>query len=316
MWSARSPLACLLVLMGCLPRIDIVEIGSDGGGGSGAMGSPTAGSGGDGSGASGASGASVGVSGAGGDGAGGDGGASGGTGGAGGTSDGGAAGTAGSAGKGGATGTSGAAGSGGTAGGSGAGGKGGSGGNAGTAGATGSGGKAGSSGAGGGGATGGGGKAGSSGAGGGCGTVPSSWANWPMPNSASSGLPNRASYTTTPDVVHDNVTGLDWQRNADSDGLSWNLAMSYCAMRDLGGCRGWRLPTKVELVSILDYGRRAPAIDVVAFPGTFVEPYWTSTPSPLPPSNPGFPEARYVDFTDGRVTRLDRNGRLRVRCVR
>jgi hypothetical protein len=135
-----------------------------------------------------------------------------------------------------------------------------------------------------------------------------------MPNSASSGLPNAQSYdTSTPGVVRDRVTGLFWQRNADSPRLSWTNAISYCATLVLAGCGGWRLPTRIELVSIIDYGRQGPAIDTVAFPNTFVEAYWTSTPAPR---DAIIPEARYVELKDGVVTRLDRRGELRVRCVR
>src|SRR5215471_9261180 len=43
---------------------------------------------------------------------------------------------------------------------------------------------------------------------------------WPMPNPPSTGLPNPASYdTSVSGVVHDRVTGLDWQSVVDPSSL-------------------------------------------------------------------------------------------------
>ena len=69
----------------------------------------------------------------------------------------------------------------------------------------------------------------------GCGSVLASrWASWPMPNSRGLGLPNERSYT------------------------------------DLGngiGGGGWRLPSRVEFTSIIDFSPSGPPIDTSAFAG-------------------------------------------------
>jgi hypothetical protein len=91
------------------------------------------------------------------------------------------------------------------------------------------------------------------------------WACWRMPNPASSTLPNRASMTDAGESVHDNVTCLDWQKTAPSGSYSWDQAIAYCDGLTLSGHDDWRLPTRIELTSIVDY-TQSPAIDRGSFP--------------------------------------------------
>ena len=110
-----------------------------------------------------------------------------------------------------------------------------------------------------------GGAAGSAGASGAC--VPAScgshkWACWKMPNPAASGLPNPASYTTTTDVVRDNVTCLEWQRNPASTTFTNQAAIAHCEALTLAGHDDWRAPTRIEQSSIMDW-TRSPASDAV-----------------------------------------------------
>lgn len=111
--------------------------------------------------------------------------------------------------------------------------------------------------------------------GGSCG---SHWAGWPMPNPASAGLPNPAGYDTTsvPGVVIDNVTRLMWQRTAGPSMFGFPGSAppgeSYCAQLTLGGYDDWRLPTEIELYSLIDYTTQDPAIDATAFPGLGPKP--------------------------------------------
>ncbi|AUX42160.1 hypothetical protein SOCE26_035870 [Sorangium cellulosum] len=98
-----------------------------------------------------------------------------------------------------------------------------------------------------------------------CGTH--KWACWPMPNPAGSGLPNAASYTDAGDgVVRDDVTCLEWQKSPPSESFTWDQAISYCDNLTLGGSSDWRLPTRIEMTSIVDF-TSSPAIDRSAFPG-------------------------------------------------
>ena len=104
--------------------------------------------------------------------------------------------------------------------------------------------------------------------------VPSScgshkWACFPMPNPAGSGLPNAASYQDLGNgIVRDNVTCLEWEKTpatAAADTASWDGALSYCNELELGGSSDFRVPTRVELASIVDFSK-SPAIDSQAFP--------------------------------------------------
>jgi hypothetical protein len=108
--------------------------------------------------------------------------------------------------------------------------------------------------------------------------VDHTWANWHMPNPVAAALPNPASYTASADVVVDNVTGLQWQRVLSDSSVTWQVATDYCADLTLGGYSDWRLPTLIELYSLVDFTASSPSIDVVTFPGTPAENFWTSTP--------------------------------------
>ena len=87
-----------------------------------------------------------------------------------------------------------------------------------------------------------------------------------MPNPASTTLPNRASTTDLGESVHDNVTCLDWQKTEPSGTYTWDQALAYCDGLSLSGHDDWRLPTRVELTSIVDF-TQSPAIDRAWFPG-------------------------------------------------
>jgi len=122
------------------------------------------------------------------------------------------------------------------------------------------------------------------------------FADWPMPDALPSAQ-TRPNYATTDDTVTDNVTHLVWQRKlpANYSGCAGypdagvpvgsackaDEAEKYCespaVVATLGGS-GWRLPTKIELDSILDETRYAPAIDPEVFPNTSGLGFWTSTP--------------------------------------
>jgi hypothetical protein len=99
-----------------------------------------------------------------------------------------------------------------------------------------------------------------------------------MPNPAGLGLPNGHDYDAGPEIVVDNVTGLVWQRYVESTGRSLAQAVSYCESLVLGGYDDWRLPTLIELVSIVDFSKANPAIDRQAFDGTPVAAFWSSSP--------------------------------------
>jgi hypothetical protein len=130
------------------------------------------------------------------------------------------------------------------------------------------------------------------------------WSQWPTPPDS----PPSSNYTTTSDTVTDLVTGLVWQRTASSGSYSLALAQAYCSGLALDGLSGWRVPTFIELTSILDFGLRSPALDTTVFAGTQSSFYGSATP------DPGASTFRIVSFFDGQ-TNSGGNPFRPVRCV-
>jgi hypothetical protein len=77
-------------------------------------------------------------------------------------------------------------------------------------------------------------------------------------------------------TITDNVTQLMWQRT-DGGEMTIENSIIYCNTLNLGGYSGWRLPTPMEAMSILNLQKNNPALDVVYFPSTGAEYWWTNT---------------------------------------
>ncbi len=83
-------------------------------------------------------------------------------------------------------------------------------------------------------------------------------------------------YVLTNTTVHDRRTRLTWHRQASAARVTWEVAKSSCEGSLADGGR-WRLPTMLELQTIVDVRAATPSIDVAAFPSTPVEYFWTQT---------------------------------------
>lgn len=83
----------------------------------------------------------------------------------------------------------------------------------------------------------------------------------------------KPAYSLVGDEVTDSVTHLTWQKKV-SGPLSQAAAAGYCS--GLGA--GWRLPTRAELTSIVDYGSDDPALPTTYFDPvpTVIDLLWTS----------------------------------------
>jgi hypothetical protein len=83
------------------------------------------------------------------------------------------------------------------------------------------------------------------------------------------------------EAVLDKQTGLTWARNADiaAGKKPWQEAIEFCQDLVIGNRKGWRLPTKEELISLLDTSRGAPALpDGHPFKNVkLYGDYWSST---------------------------------------
>lgn len=115
-------------------------------------------------------------------------------------------------------------------------------------------------------------------------------------------------------TVKDNRSGLVWQQTTTKQD-SWSGAQSDCSALNLGEfATGWRLPSKLELESLVDRQVAAPGptIDLTAFPSAQTGSYWTSTP--VAPGHGGG-GAWLVSFSDGTSSLLPTDRTFWVRCV-
>jgi len=137
---------------------------------------------------------------------------------------------------------------------------------------------------------------------------------------------NPMSFTDNGDgTVTDNNTGLMWQKEDDGNNYNWYQAsgtydafsnpssQDVCGSLNLGEHSDWRLPTKKELMSIVDYGIPfpGPTINATYFPNTKSSVYW---PSPTAAYDPDF--AWVVVFYNGYVAYSNRHYGYYVRWVR
>lgn len=134
-----------------------------------------------------------------------------------------------------------------------------------------------------------------------------------MPNAPGLGLPNEERYDiATPGVVIDEITGVSWQRELEpTAGRSWPDADQYCKDLTLAGHDDWRLPTRLELVSIVDFAAFDPAIDATAFPNTPAFGFWSGSLHADQPET-----AWLVYFKDGYTSFNQFAYSSQARCVR
>lgn len=160
-------------------------------------------------------------------------------------------------------------------------------------------------------------------------------------------LPDTATSWT---MVKDNVTGLIWEVKQNQDGTK-NYTNPHDAdntytwydpdsntnggdegtpgdgtdtkdfvdalnTENYGGYSDWRVPTREELFSIMDYGRYYPSIDTEYFPHTFASGYWSSSSFANDPGdawnvhfNYGYDS--YYSKSNGRSVRAVRGGQAR-----
>ena len=80
-------------------------------------------------------------------------------------------------------------------------------------------------------------------------------------------------------AVRDEETGLVWEKTLETIELSWTAARVACADKDVGGRRGWRLPSVIELASLVDPSIRTGPTLPPGHPFTNVEmdAYWSAT---------------------------------------
>ena len=132
-----------------------------------------------------------------------------------------------------------------------------------------------------------------------------------------------------PVAVLDRETGLVWERTPDATRRNRRQAASACHNKEIGGRKGWRLPTISELASLVDPSRSNPALpeghpfNGVRFgPAVFQSRYWSSSAFPeevrlvLPPF-PVTVDTEVMNMATGSVTTAHSTGStLMTWCVR
>ncbi|MBN2108609.1 MAG: DUF1566 domain-containing protein [Deltaproteobacteria bacterium] len=112
-------------------------------------------------------------------------------------------------------------------------------------------------------------------------------------------------------TITDTSTGLMWEKSAGLTAYTWAQAKAYCENLILGEQSDWRLPTRNELQSIVDYNSYNPSISTTFFPDTVASAYWSSTVNA-----DGTSLAWLVDFYYGAVSHYYTPDNYYVRAVR
>jgi len=114
-------------------------------------------------------------------------------------------------------------------------------------------------------------------------------------------------------AVLDRETSLIWTRDDLPCGsVNWKAAKKACTDLTLAGAADWRLPTRKELLTLVDDTRHSPAIDTTFFPACKSDWYWTSTPAAYSPGD----YAWFVDFLNGNSDWDSQRSGYHVRAVR
>lgn len=139
-----------------------------------------------------------------------------------------------------------------------------------------------------------------------------------LPKSA----PNERYAVNANGTVQDKLSGLIWKRCSEGQSgaaceigaagtYRWQEANALAAGSDFGGVQGWRLPTLVELATLLEYQCTMPAINLTIFPATPAVHYWSVTPYA------GYANGAWnINFNDGVHDNSSKNYRLYLRLVR
>ncbi|MEW6221030.1 MAG: DUF1566 domain-containing protein [Thermodesulfobacteriota bacterium] len=115
-------------------------------------------------------------------------------------------------------------------------------------------------------------------------------------------------------TIADEITGLLWEVRTD-DEKDWNEAGDLIATLNVESCSGeycgWRLPTRKELLFIVDFGKVSPPTIDARFTSTASAGYWTSNDFA---SDPG--DAWIVRFDTGEAVSAHKSEKHHVLAVR
>ena len=114
-------------------------------------------------------------------------------------------------------------------------------------------------------------------------------------------------------AVRDDETGLVWEITLETKEVSWTDARAACADKNVGGRKGWRLPSISELASLMDLSIREEPTLPLGHPFTNVQMdvYWSAT------TVAGNPDKAWLVFFDtGKVSHGLKTIPFHFWCVR
>lgn len=154
------------------------------------------------------------------------------------------------------------------------------------------------------------------------GTAPVQWAHFKMPNydAGDASPPRPPVYTDNgPDIVTESgVSGLIWRRAALAASTESEAEANCAALDPATG--PWRLPSRIEIVTLIDYGRTGALIDPAHFPSVKNARLWSSSAvlQVDPATNGTKPTGSYwmVDLGTGVVQPLDGTLNAQALCIK
>ncbi len=116
-------------------------------------------------------------------------------------------------------------------------------------------------------------------------------------------------------AVFDHTTRLIWERSPLATEVTWTTATTRCALKTVGGRTGWRLPSFIELMTLVEPSPQQTAIlpslpPNHPFQGVKAGAYWTTD---APSSDPG--QAYTVDLFHADVSPRYKNQIHPLWCV-
>jgi hypothetical protein len=84
----------------------------------------------------------------------------------------------------------------------------------------------------------------------------------------------------TNDAVLDKATGLVWEKSPQTTSAKWTAARRTCTEKNVGGQKGWRLPSLEELSGLVDFSVAPPSLALPPghpFLAVRSAVYWSST---------------------------------------
>jgi Protein of unknown function (DUF1566) len=124
-------------------------------------------------------------------------------------------------------------------------------------------------------------------------------------------LINRPQYTSSAGTVTDAITGLTWEQGNAPVG-TWDTQVARCTSLSTNGYVDWRLPSRLEALTIIDAGRGQPSLDVSVFATTTPSNYFW-----LGQELDGVPTAAWLsDWIDANLSWNGKSAQYTAKCVR